>query len=193
MAQYSNNTNANDNFVRVYNTTVSGSSIISSLTNDDMRSIQFAGALAQAPPLVLATPGPTPPSADQWVQATVSSLGLNTPAGVSGVDLGPDTATGAAKLRELLNLRNQEDRRLLRFHQNTWAAQNINLQNTAGATDTWIKVLYDGTASSGSKPLYNGTSGNGSQVAGNTGPGRTRLVEVSGTGSVSFNILTQSI
>jgi hypothetical protein len=187
--------------LRIYNTTVSGSVLNSSLGGDDIRGLNFAAAVVQPPPKTLtavASAGVGDAlTINDWVQASISSLGLNNTSGGTGVSLGPDSATGALFYQGLFGLVSANDRRLLRFYLSATGTTNLYMRNSS-ATNQYVSVSVNGGAASNSQLLFNAATGAVGTQAGNTA-GFERFVLVSGnpiggsSAAVNFNILSGSL
>lgn len=189
--------------LRIYNTTVSGSALNSALNSDDVRSLEFTAALGQAAPKILTSAAVSPLgdtlSVNDWVQATTDSLGLNVSGG-TGINLGPDSATGASFYQNLFALNNTTDRRLLRFYLSATGTNNVVLRNSSSSpsTSSNVSVTVNGGSASGSGVLFNVSSGATGPQAGNLA-GLQRMVLLSApavppdTPQVRFDILSGSL
>ena len=145
-------------FSRIRNTVVSGNELRSYLTGADIRDLEFEAATRSAPAVTV--PGAAALTADQWVQAAVSSLVVS--AGSSSyISLGADVNSQALAYIDLFNLKSTNDVRILNFvGGNLAASANVALANTAGTTNTFVSVSAGTTALAGSTSLLN-RSGSG--------------------------------
>lgn len=197
-------------FTNVVNTAISGSSLYSNLSGNDVRLLQYDAA-TQIPPglnvTMLATPVVNTLDVDQIVQATIRSLGVdptNAAAGNTGsfITLGPDAVSQSAAYVALFNLQSTNDVRSMvfqitsRFGNSTGTVQLAN--NSLGGAATYVQILRDGATGSSTQTLFNAANGAGSPFAGNwAGLRRTVLVSASNLNSgaevVQFNILSGSL
>lgn len=207
--------------LRVFNTQVSGSSLIGSLSGSDVAALAFANSTTQLSPVTLTNDSTgTFLSANQWVQASIGSLLLNAATGVANsgsvINVGPDTLSQAQALIEFFKLRTTSDQRLLRFQLSNIVAvgagqtgYNVSLSNgSATSTSTFVQV--QGHTGPVNQPtnrciLYNATTDYQSPSVGpsptgafytNVGVQRTVLlnaVNVSpGSEAVRFDVLPYS-
>ena len=196
--------------LRVFNTQVSGSSLIANLSGADVAALAFANSTTQLSPITLTNDSTgTFLSANQWVQASIGSLLLNAATGVAAsgsvINVGPDTASQAAALIEFFKLRSTAEQRLLKFQLSNIGAvgvgaagYNVNLSN-ASSTSTFVQVQgHTGPVNTPttSCPLYRATtdapSSTGTFYSG-VGVERTVLLNAvnvnPGSESVRFDVL----
>jgi hypothetical protein len=138
--------------LRVFNTQVSGSSLIANLSGADVAALAFANSTTQLVPITLTNDSTgTFLSANQWVQASIGSLLLNAATGVAAsgsvINVGPDTASQAAALIEFFKLRSTTtDQRVLKFQLSNIGAvgvaatgYSVSLSN-ASSTSAFVQV-----------------------------------------------------
>lgn len=146
-----------NNFVRVVDTTVSGSSLFSNVDGDDWRTIEFGAAMHSPPAVVMEESDVGPPivgntlTAEEWMQAAISTLPLDA-SGLTvrgDIVLGEDTAEQASAYINFFNLRSLDDVRILRMHLATPIAPqaSILMSNSSGATFAHVQV--NGSAPAG--------------------------------------------
>lgn len=134
-------------FSRIRNTVVSGNELRSYLTGADIRDLEFEAATRSAPALnVSATTVGTGAvlTADQWVQAAVSSLVVapSSTAASLYISLGAGAANSQALAYiDLFNLKSTNDVRILNFVSNisSLSGADVNLATTDGAS-TFVSV-----------------------------------------------------
>jgi len=181
---------------RMDNTVISGNQLVSYLTGEDVRDLEFEAAI-KSPPTLLPTIGPSTLTSaasalmtpQQLIQATVRQQGVvwaNTAitGGTGYINLGPDTASQALTYINLLNLTDASQKRTLRFALTEplqWA--NTILIGNSSNTATYIvpRNSYTGTATNtGSTILFQEATASG-PLSGRDG--NERLVRFSATGS----------
>jgi len=143
-------------FNRVLDTVVSGTALLSTLSGEDTRALEFAAAVRNPLPLALsATTAGNYPSVDQLVQATIDGLVVtSSDAAAYAILLGTDSSTQAAAYIALFDLKSTNDVRVLKFINGgiTGTAgtltKNITLANASGGTSKVLCRLADGAAGS---------------------------------------------
>ena len=182
---------------RVYNTVISGNDLQSNLSGNDVRMLEFDAALKRRPAVNLAG-GDVSLSVEEWVQASIDTLLLDAAGTGNDVLLGPDAASQAAAYVQLFDLRSTNEQRLLRIALSSLGAAVIDLKNTSGGTNTYVKVQLDGAGTAPSKNLFVAANAPGGACAGNKA-GLERLVVVQasnltvGSEAVIFNVLSGSL
>jgi hypothetical protein len=191
-------------YTRIDNTMISGSQLLSYLSKDDVRMLEFNASIA-SPPLIIttgATSSTVNITAQQLIQATIGTMGVNCSTGPGIIYLGTDSQSQASTYVNLFNLRSTNDVRTLKFYASTAnASGNTNLAVSSTASATNVIIRQDGNTSSQgySMALFFSTasSASGTQLTGSIGT--QRIVEVSatdvssGSENVVFNILTNSL
>jgi len=100
-------------FNRVFDTVVSGNSLLSTLTADDIMALEFKAAVSN--PIPFALSADTQINADQLIQAALPGGLAVTASGAFSILLGSDAASQAAAYISLFNLRSTNDVRVLKF------------------------------------------------------------------------------
>lgn len=180
---------------RIFNTAISGSAILASLTGDDVRALEFAAALKQEAPIVTSS-DPVVLSPKQLIQASLGSLlvDASSAGGASALELGSDAAATAQKYLDLFAIESKDDRRVLRFCTLGTPAGDVSLRNDADGGTTYVTVSLSGASAAATQILYDAGNAVGSTQAGNAS-GIERIVVVSGDPSVpsiNFNVLAFS-
>lgn len=197
-------------YSRMDNTVVSGNQLISYLSGNDVRDLEFEAAQVTPAAITPITAGSTLTSLtgpsmtpQQLIQATILTAPVvyTTPSvtGATGfISLGPDTAAQALSWIALLNLQSSADRRLLRFTQaQPMAMANTVMIGNSSNTATYVvpRNSFTGSATqTGSTILFSEANAVGTLLSGRTGS--ERIVMVSPTGSppsiVYFDVLGAS-
>lgn len=109
-------------FSRIRNTVVSGNELRSYLTGADIRDLEFEAATRSAPALNVTTSNSTAAlgatlTADQWVQAAISSLVVNPSSTANSlyINVGASVNSQALAYIDLFNLKSTNDVRILNF------------------------------------------------------------------------------
>lgn len=198
-------------FTQMVNTAISGSSLYSNLSGNDVRLLEFDAVVQQPPGLavtVLATAAVNTLDVDQIVQAAIRQLGVDgtsAPAGNTGgyITLGPDAISQSSAYVSLFNLQSTNDVRTLTFQMTARPTNGTGIvylanNNLGSGTATYVQILRDGATGSSQQILFNSGVGAGSPFAANwAGLRRTVLVSSnnlsSGAEVVQFNILSGSL
>jgi len=173
-------------FNRVFDTVVSGNALLSSLSGDDVRALEFEAAVSNVPPLDLAAAlASNTISVDELIQAALPSglvvTSLDT--GAYNINLGSDTSLNAARYVSLFNLRSTNDVRVLRFVNggvtSTYAAlsNTLSITNATGGTSK-VQVELVGAGAAATAAVFTTAVASGS-------PGFIRDVFVSATSLTS--------
>lgn len=129
-------------YTRVFDTVVSGNSLLSNLSGEDVKALEFKGAQNNCLPLALAAS--TQINVDQLVQSALPGGLVIKSSGAFSVLLGTDSATQAAAYVSLFNLRSTNDVRVLTFVNggtilNGGVSNTISLES-AGKTNVQVKL-----------------------------------------------------
>jgi len=182
------------NYTRIENTVVSGSSLVSNLSGADVNAIRFQSKVTKNDTITLTNTGYNLTSFD-FVEAVVSRQLVN---GVGltasrALYLGPDAASQAAAYVLMFDLASGVGAKiLLNFEVTdaTNAANAVTLANgvvgTAGATNTYVKVLNDTLTTSYTQPLFAASAVSGTHKT--VEVWATNVTE--GSEAVSFNVLS---
>ena len=173
---------SSNQYTKVDNTLVSGSSLMSSLLPDDVRALQFSAAVNNMAPAVMVAGTAYALTSQQLMQALTSSLLVNTQAVTATaptLTLGADTADNAAAFIQLFNLDDATAlgavaKRVLSFEMDfaNSPAQAVALANTSSpATTVYVQIKSGGGSSAATQTLF------ASAAAG----GRIQRVEVYAT------------
>jgi hypothetical protein len=185
-------------FTRIDNTMISGSQLLSYLSKDDMRALEFSASIASPPVIVTsATPG-TAITAQQLIQAVISTQGINCSVSSGFINLGTCSQSQAAAYVSLFNLRSTNDVRTMKFYNSTSVNSLTSLYVSGSGSDVLFRQSNN-TASEGLTSTLFGASGTATVGTALSGVvGSERIVEVfatdlsSGSQNVVFNILTNS-
>jgi len=149
-------------FTRVENDLVSGS-LLSGLTGDNVKALNFQAALAPNAPIVLTTANYTM-SVDDWVQAAISKqivdgTGLTA---TRTLVVGPDAQSQAASYVGLFNLSSGEQSKVVLDFQlgggDVAGAFDVALGNSSGTT-TWVSTLLNGGGAAATNVLFDNSNG----------------------------------
>jgi len=199
-------------FTRVDNTVVSGSQLLSYLSGDDVRDLEFE-AMVHTPVAVNPVLGPSTLTSaavstltpQQVIQASIQTLPVKWPTvspavtGATGyISLGPDTASQALAWINVFNLTSSNDRRVLRFvNVGDLGYYNQVLLGNSSNTATYVvpRAPTGGITTVGASCLFTATGAVGAAFSGQVGS--ERMVVVSATGSttlttVYFDVLGNS-
>lgn len=171
---------SSNQYTKVDNTLVSGSSLMSNLKPDDVRAMQFSAAVNNTTPAVMAAGLVYTLSVQELMKALTSRLLVNTQAVTATnptLSLGADSADNAATFVSLFNLDDATAlgavaKRVLSFEVDfaNSPAQAVALANTSG-TSTYVQIKSGGGSSAATQALF------ASAAAG----GRVQRVEVYAT------------
>lgn len=186
-------------YTRISNTDVSGNELQTYLTGPNVRLLEFDAACGAPLTALAPTAAGVTLSVDQWLQSAISSQLLDnaTAAATCYINLGSDVASQAAQYISLFNLKSSNDTRILRFVQTTAPASGKScILRNLSATDTYINVALDGTASSSSELFVQANAVGSTQAGAFAGLERIVLLSASnltsGSEVVTFNILSGS-
>lgn len=130
-------------YTRISNTVVSGSELLSNLSGDDVRALNFQDSINNEPP-INAEVAPVL-TVDQLVQATTSRLLVIPPGSASRLGLGEDTQENAASLVKLFNFTSTNQHRVLTFTNGGGEVAdgaNVSLGLNSGvSTHVWVNFL----------------------------------------------------
>lgn len=178
-----------NSYQRVNNTVVNGNELLSNLSGDDIRALNFQDAINNEAPLgdVVAPVL----SVDQLVQAATSRM-LVAPTTVARIGLGADSQENAASYVRLFNFTSTNQQRVLTFNNagvQVVAGSTVQLGLNSGvATHVWVNVQQDYAGDAAVQTLLSGVSGS------QTPSGRDVLVTVypsnvtAGSEVVNFSI-----
>lgn len=186
---------------RTINTALSSSALNASLTGNDIRALEFEGAMKHLPAVALGATGVF--SADHLIEASISTLMLekDVTASPAVVLLGPDTAANASLYQNFFNLRSTSEQRLLRMGLASVPDNLIILANSSTGPQTNDHIILNNVGLTGpaaQQILFDNAAGSGTGCAGNAA-GLERLVLVQalnvdpGSEQVEFNILPYSV
>lgn len=183
---------------RVENTVVNGSQLQSYLTGDNIRVLEFDAAL-KMPPIKFINNESLSLSANEWIQASISSLVVSLTGATSStgsIYLGTDSASQASSYIDFFDIKSTNDVRLLNFVIHNMPISGV-LSLGSNSTSANVVVQRDSGNSAASQVLFNQASPVGSTASGADGSMRLVLVSstnlTSGSQNITFNVLQGSL
>lgn len=183
-------------YTHIRNTAVSGSQLLSSLADSDLKSLKLTEKLATNYPLVITANYALDGDSDALIQATAGVQDIDgTALGGSNrnLQLGPDVASTARMYMEFFNITSTTQKRYMHFRACTANFSGVNtvrLANDDGDAGSNITLSLDNT-STATPNMFDLVTGAGAVVC-----GQECCVEVtatnitSGSEVVNFNVLS---